>query len=170
MSNTLGTDAAHQQPTPFPDVNLAVNDLLMSIQAVLSGQFTGMYLVGSLALGDFQPRESDLDLIIVTAGVLSDEIIASLRELHLRFDHSSSVWAARVDAAYIPQEALREPSVSEECCPVLHWPEPLALKPLEGGWSIWHHTLREYGVVVSGPASHTLLDHVPPDELRRASA
>jgi hypothetical protein len=174
MSDHPGSVAAHQQPTPYPDVNLEVNDLLTGIRALLGEQFTGMYLVGSLALGDFRPRESDLDLIIVTAGALADEYIAALSDLHQRFDRSESVWSARLDAVYIPLEALREMSVTQERYPVLHWPEPLALaqleRGLEGGWSIWRYTLREYGIVVSGPAPRSLLDPVPPEELRRASA
>jgi hypothetical protein len=151
-----------------------VHDLLRSLHAILGAQLAGMYLVGSLALGDFQPRESDLDLLIVTAGALADERIAALCNLHQRFDHSGSVWAARLDAVYIPLEALREESVTVERYPVLHWPEPLALAQLEsgleGGWSIWRYTLREHGIVVSGPAPRSLLDPVPPKELRRASA
>jgi hypothetical protein len=153
---------------------LEVHSLLTGIQAILGGQLTGLYLVGSLALGDFQPRESDLDLLIVTAGALADERVAALRDLHQRFDHSASVWAARLDAVYIPLEALREASAPEERYPVLHWPEPLTLEQLEsgleGGWSIWRYTLREHGIAISGPAPRSLLDPVPSKELRRASA
>src|SRR5262245_14699752 len=133
MSDDLESAAARQQPTSYPDVNLEVHDLLTGIHAILGGQFTGMYLVGSLALGDFQPRESDLDLIIVTDGALADELVDALRDLHQRFDHSASVWSARLDAVYIPQEALREASVTAERYPVLEWPGLLALELLESG-------------------------------------
>src|SRR5215831_10251845 len=91
LADQLGPAAAHQQPTPYPDVNALVHDLLRSLHAILGAQLAGMYLVGSLALGDFQPRESDLDLLIVTAGALSDERVAALRNLHQRFDHSASI-------------------------------------------------------------------------------
>src|SRR5690348_4228247 len=110
MLDHLGSAAAQQQPTPYPDVNAVAHELLTSIRAIVGAQLAGMYLVGSLALGDFQPRESDLDLVIVTCGALSDETIAALRDLHQRFDHGASVWAARLDAVYIPQAVLRESS------------------------------------------------------------
>ncbi|HEX8034477.1 MAG TPA: aminoglycoside adenylyltransferase domain-containing protein [Ktedonobacterales bacterium] len=170
MSDHLGSAAAHQQPTPYPDVNAVAHDLLTSIQAILGAQLAGMYLVGSLALGDFQPRESDLDFVIVTCGALSAETVAALRDLHQRFDQSASAWAARLDAVYIPQEVLRESSPTAARYPVLEWPELLALEHLESGWPIQRYTLREYGVVVSGPNPRSLLDPVHPDELRRASA
>ena len=172
MSDQIEATAAHQQPTPYPDVNAVAHDLLTSLRAILGAQLAGMYLVGSLALGDFDPQESDLDLVIVTAGALSDETVAALRDLHQRFDHSASAWAARLDAAYIPQEVLREVSPSAARYPVLAWPELLGLGHLESGsgWPIWRDTLREHGIVVSGPDPRSLLDPVPPDELRRASA
>jgi len=129
-----------------------------------------MYLVGSLALGDFQPQESDLDLVIVTVGALTDERVAALRDLHWRFDHRTSAWAARIDAVYIPQDLLRESSPISARCPMLEWPDLLTLARLESGWPIQRYTLREYGVVVSGPNPRSLLDPVHPDDLRRASA
>src|SRR6516165_4911516 len=110
MSDQLGSAAAHQQPTPYPEVNAVVHDLLTSLHAILGAQLVGMYLVGSLALGDFDPRESDLDLVIVTVGALPDKTVAALRDLHQRFDHSASAWAARLDIAYLPQEDVRETS------------------------------------------------------------
>ncbi len=176
MSDKPGSAAAHQAhqqptPTPYPDVNAVVQELLTSIHAIVGAQVAGMYLVGSLALGDFQPRESDLDLVIVTVGALSDETVAALRDLHQRFDHSPSAWAAHLDAVYIPQEVLLETSPSAARYPVLGWPEPLVLQPLEDSWwPFWRYTLREHGVVVGGPDPRSLLDPVQPNDLRRASA
>ena len=170
MSDHLGSAASPQQPTPYPDVNTVVHELLTSIQAILGAQLRGMYLLGSLALGDFHPQASDLDLVIVTVGTLSDETFASLRELHRRFDHSASAWATRLDAVYLPQEVLREAFPTAARYPILEWPGLLALEPLEGGWPIQRYTLREYGVVVSGPDPSSLLDPVNPDDLRQASA
>jgi Domain of unknown function (DUF4111)/Nucleotidyltransferase domain len=173
MSDHLGSAAAQrQQPTPYPEVNAVVYDLLASIHAIVGAQLVGMYLVGSLALGDFEPRESDLDVVIVTVGALSDETVAALRDLHQRFDHSGSAWAARLDAVYLPQEVVREASSTAAPVryPVLEWPELLVLEPLASEWPIWRYTLREHGLVVSGLDPRLLLDPVQPDELRRASA
>jgi hypothetical protein len=172
MSDHLGSAAAHQQPTPYPEVNVVVHDLLTSLHAILGAQLVGMYLVGSLALGDFDPQKSDLDLVIVTVGALPDKTVAALRDLHQRFDHSASAWAARLDIAYLPQEDVRETSATVAAAryPILQWPELLALGHLEGGWPIWRDTLREHGVVVSGPDPRSLVDPVQPDDLRRASA
>jgi predicted nucleotidyltransferase len=36
------------------------------MQAVLRDRFIGLYLGGSLALGDFDPQRSDIDFVAVT--------------------------------------------------------------------------------------------------------
>jgi hypothetical protein len=171
MPDQLEPAASSQQPTLYPEVNAVANDLLASLNAILGTQLTGMYLVGSLALGDFQPLTSDLDFIIVTDGTLADEIFAALRDLHQRFDQSASPWAKRLDVVYIPQDVLRDSAPTNARCPTLEWDVGLlALEPLESGWPMQRYTLREYGVVVRGPDPRTLLDPVNPDDLRQASA
>jgi hypothetical protein len=127
--------AAAANTSTLSRVNVVLHNLLSSLHAILGAQLAGRYLVGSLALGDFDPQDSDLDLLIVTVGTLSDETVAALRDLHQRLDHSPSAWAARLDAAYIPQDALPEASLSAAPAryPILEWPELLVLGHLESG-------------------------------------
>ncbi len=99
--------AAKPQPTPYPDVNVVLHDLLSSIQAILGNHFRGMYLSGSLALGDFAAHRSDIDYVVVTDADLSDDLLLALRAMHADFNASDSPWATEVEAAYIPQDALR---------------------------------------------------------------
>jgi predicted nucleotidyltransferase len=54
-------------PTPYPDVNEVLLTLLDNVRAILGDYFTGMYLYGSLASGDFDPRRSDIDFLVVTS-------------------------------------------------------------------------------------------------------
>ena len=169
MADDLVFAASPLWPTAYSDVNAAIRDLLTSIQVVLDAELCGMYLVGSLALGDFDPQKSDLDLMIVTFDTLSEETVASLRELHQHFDDSASPWAKRVDAVYIPQIILREPFPPAARYPVVEWPKLLALEALESGWPIQRFTMRNCGIIVSGPDPHSLLDPVHPDDLRQAS-
>ena len=77
--------------------------LLERIQAILGSQFVGMYLYGSLAIGDFDPQGSDIDFLVVTEGDLAETQFTSLQEMHKQFDGSGSPWAGRVETAYIPR-------------------------------------------------------------------
>ena len=118
-------------PTPYADVNAVLHDFLIRIQAILGKHLRGMYLSGSLALGDFDPRSSDLDLVVVTEDALSHDLFVALRQMHARFDTSGSPWAAKVDAVYILQDALRHSAPTLEHYPQIEWPAALFLGPLE---------------------------------------
>jgi predicted nucleotidyltransferase len=87
-------------PTPYSDVNAVLHDFEARLQALLGSHFRGMYLCGSLALGDFNPNSSDIDFVVVTEGVISDDLFLALREMHTQFDESLSPWAAKVEAVY----------------------------------------------------------------------
>src|SRR5688500_7423628 len=97
---------AASQPTPYlqvnsAQVNSAVAELVAAMQRALGAKLVGVYLSGSLALGDFDPHTSDIDLVVVTAEQLSAAEIAALRALHARFNASDSPWAAKVEAVYL---------------------------------------------------------------------
>ena len=159
-------------PTAYQDVNVALRHLLMSIRAILGEHFLGMYLDGSLALGDFDPRSSDIDYLVVTNCALSDEAFSALREMHARFNAGGSPWATEVEALYVPREALRRADPAYALLPhIQRGPaETLVLDDLGGGWVLHLHVLREHGVALVGPDPRSLIDPVHPDELRWASA
>src|SRR6476661_10943946 len=157
------------EPTPYADVNDALRDLLAGVRAVLGARFVGMYLTGSLALGDFDPRTSDIDFAVVTTGTLSDDLVKALRDLHARFDTGGSPWAGKVEAVYIPRAALRDAAPTGVQHPQVEKGRLLFMDQLESGWVFQCYILREHGVPLAGPDPRTLIDPVDPDEMRRAA-
>ena len=93
-------------PTPFADVNQDLNYFLDHTQSVLQHHFLGMYVVGSLALGDFHPSTSDIDFVVVTDTSLENRLIRALQEIHEQFAASHSPWATRIEAVYAPKTVL----------------------------------------------------------------
>ena len=156
-------------PTPYADVNLVVHEFQTNIQAILRGHFRGMYLFGSLALGDFDPHRSDIDFVVVTDAELDDDLFVALGDMHTHFTNSPSPWAEKIEAVYIPQDALRHHIPSPAQYPQIERDRPFFKDHLEDGWPVQCHILREKGIVVAGPAPLTLLDPVDPDDMRRAS-
>jgi len=69
---------------------------LAAFDARHPGRLTGLYLVGSIALGDFKPGRSDIDVVVVTSDPLAlgdvEQIHTDLATLHPRpfFDASTS--------------------------------------------------------------------------------
>ena len=157
-------------PTPHADVNGVLRDLLAQVQTILGTHFVGMYLSGSLALGDFDPRSSDIDVVVVTDTALSDDLFVAIRDMHARFDESRSPWAAKVEAVYIPLDALRHSAPTSARYPQVEKGRTLFMDHLESGWIFQCYTLREHGVVMAGPDPRTLIDPVAPSDMRRAVA
>ena len=77
-------------PTPYEDVNAVLAHFAAQARAILGRDFVGMYLYGSLALGDFNPDGSDIDFIVVARGEIAPEQVAALAEMHRVFDQYSS--------------------------------------------------------------------------------
>ena len=124
---------ASQQPTPYPDVNAVLHTFTTQAQAILGVRFVGLYLSGSLAVGDFDPHSSDIDFVVVTDAPLRDDRVAALRGMHTHFAASDSPWAEKIEAVYIPQDALQHGAPPNARYPIFEKGETLALAPLEDG-------------------------------------
>jgi hypothetical protein len=154
--------------TPYPEINSVLEELLSGARAVLGRRFVGMYLDGSLAIGDFEPDKSDLDFVVVTDGELSDETFRNLQAMHERVATGTSKWVRELEGSYIPQRALRHDR-RPAAHPYIDRGSTLAVVHQESGyWVIHRHMLREHGVGLAGPSPRTLIDPVQPSELREA--
>lgn len=152
-------------PTPYASVNGALAQLLSRVRAVLGMDFTGMYLVGSLALGDFDPAGSDIDLIVVAEQACDDAQVAALRAVHRDFAASGSLWARKVETVYVPRAALSVPPTGARY-PQVETELGFVLEPLEAGWLAQCYTLAAHGVTVAGPEPDTFVPPVDGDAMR----
>ncbi len=162
--------AAQRWPTPYPDVNVAVSGFLLGARDILGDHFRAMYLSGSLALGDFDAERSDIDFVVVTDSDLPDDLLLALRAMHDRFNASASPWATEVEAAYIPQNALRRYDPARARHPHIERGvgEILDMDQLGSDWIIQRFILREYGVVIAGPDPRTLIAPVSSRDLHQS--
>ncbi len=139
-----------------------------------------MYLYGSLASGDFD-RESDVDYVVVTTDVLSDNLFSALDAMHTRIATMDSWCATQLEGSYIPLHTLRQ----YDPVRALHihidrgWGERLHRMKMDsdllsrawwGGWVILRENLRECGITLAGPPPQTMIDPVSPDDLRQAAS
>jgi hypothetical protein len=160
---------AAPEATPYPDVNAVLALLLGGAQSALGDHFSGLYLHGSLASGDFNRRTSDIDFLVVTDTELSGNLVRDLAALHVHLWNSGLKWAAKLEGAYVPQPALRRHDPLAGPCPTVNAGR-FYLDPQGSDWIIRRYILREYGVVVCGPSLKSAIDPVTPDDLRHAVA
>jgi hypothetical protein len=94
-------------PTPYPELNSVLEELVASVQVALGEVFVGAYLQGSFAVGDFD-RHSDVDFVIVVAQDLSDGQVNVLQGIHRRLFNLPSKWAQHLEGSYSPAGILRD--------------------------------------------------------------
>ncbi|MBZ0320234.1 MAG: DUF4111 domain-containing protein [Anaerolineae bacterium] len=140
------------------------------ISEILDDHMVGMYVVGSLALGDFDPQHSDIDIIVVTDTPIEGDGLDRIRALHNDFAASDSAWAKRVEAVYPEAKALIGNPSRDEHYPQIERDTSLFTAPFEDGWVFQRYTLREHGLVVAGPEPHTLVGPIDPHDMRAAVA
>ncbi len=142
--------------------------LLAEAQAVLGPDFVGLYLYGSLSSGDFNPRSSDIDFLVVTARELPAERVQVLKEMHARIADTGLKWAKKLEGSYIPRANLRRYDPAHAMHPSIGVDWEFGVYPHGRDWIIQRHILRRQGVSLAGPPPQTLIDPVSPDDIRQA--
>ncbi len=129
------------------------------VQAILGHDLVGMYVRGSLALGDFIPATSDIDVLTATEQPVDAATFAALHMLHIQLDALPNSFAGRLECTYIDRAALRRftPSLRH---PSLGQGEQLSWTEHGTNWIIERWTVREHGVTLLGPPPTTLIDPI----------
>lgn len=152
--------------TSYPAVNDILKTLLNYISAILGSQFIGMYLHGSLALNDFKPDRSDIDIVIVTKEALVEKELIKIKSMHQKITSGSLPYAKRIECIYIPIESLKNYIQDKSYFPCLH----VGGKFYTDGFGIIEkHVLREKGIVIKGSDPKSFIKPVTPDELKNAA-
>jgi predicted nucleotidyltransferase len=155
--------------TPHPEANELLDALTDCLRGVLGDQLVGAYLFGSSTTGDFD-RESDVDVVVVTADKIPDETFAALQAMHARIAAIESWCATQLEVSYIPKRAIRRYDPPDIVHPRLDrgTGESLYMMRHDADWVVQRYLIRERGLALLGPDPSTLIDPISPDELRRA--
>lgn len=157
------------QPSQYyPEVQPILQRLLADVKTILGDQFVGLYLHGSLALGDFDPMRSDVDFVVVTAGELDPATVAALSTMHEKMAAGESKWGHELEGSYVPRQALRRYDPAHATFPHIERGGVLRVERHHSDWLIQCHTLRRCGVVLAGPPPQALLDPISSATLRQA--
>lgn len=155
-------------PGPFtPEVKAILNDLESGLRSVLGDDLVGLYLRGSLALGDFDPQTSDVDFFAVTRAPVSEAQLAALAELHARLAASPNRFGGQLEGAYVDLARARRFTPGQRFATVARG-EALSWAEHGSNWLLERWALREHGLTLLGPAPATLFDPVGAEELRAA--
>lgn len=155
--------------TPFPEVNVVLQDLLKDVQRILDGNLVGMYLEGSLANGDFD-QDSDIDFVVVTDKEIEDNAFSALQMTHERINLLDTQWSTNLEGSYLSKHAVRRHDPEHTRFPNIErgFGERLKMIRNDETWNIHRHILHKCGITLIGPDPATLIDPISPDKLRQA--
>ena len=147
-----------------------IEDILAGVQKALGDNLLGFYLRGSLALGDFNPETSDVDILVVTQRPVSETEFESLAALHARVPARENEYARHYEVSYVDRASLKRFRPGERRHPTIGSDWPFAWAEHRDNFILERRAIRERGIAVVGPDPKTLIDPISADELRAAVA
>ena len=80
--------------TQYSNVNELIDQLLLRMKSILGEKLVGLYLEGSLIIGDFDPNISDIDLVAALSADIDDRKFEELQKMHQDFATAHQEWDA----------------------------------------------------------------------------
>ena len=153
------------RPTPYPELNAVLLELVTGAQAVLGTDFTGAYLQGSFAVGDFD-EFSDVDFLVVVEVRVSEAQWNALQAMHARIHDLPSDWARHLDGSYFPRQLIRHPDPAMTPLPYLDNGSQALVRSDHDNTLVVRWMVRERGVTLAGPEPRQLIEPVPAGQLK----
>jgi len=153
------------QPTPYPELNSVLRELVDGVRVALDDAFVGAYVQGSFAVGDFD-QHSDVDFIVAVQSELSKGQVAKLDALHERLYQLPSTWAQHLEGSYFPTDILRTVDGRSQPLWFLDHGSRSLVRSDHCNTLVVRQVVRASGIALAGPSPATLVDPIPLSALR----
>lgn len=151
---------------PYPELRVVLDAYASELSVELADNLVGIYLTGSLAVGDFD-ADSDVDFLVVTKTEISEPTSKRLQAIQEKIYALGCYPAQHLEGSFISLADLNDPQIVGQ----------KELYYFDNGWTDidqsvhdnqWHvrWILRERGVTLIGPRPMDFVNEVPPKELR----
>src|ERR1051326_4213104 len=159
----LGNDKIPEQP--YPELRNVLNSFASDIASELKENLVGIYLVGSLASGDFD-ADSDVDFLVVTYNELTEADLQPLQEIQIKMHAMDCYPAKHLEGSYISISDLNNWNIVGEK-KLYYFDNGSTTYELSTHDNQWHvrWILRERGITLIGPKPATLLPPIPLDKM-----
>ncbi len=162
--------------TNYPELDKVFYELAETYKNVLGDNFVGLYIQGSLAVGDFD-MTSDVDFEVIVNRELTGEEVKKVQEVHTSFRNKDSRWVQHLEYSFFPLPKFRQHSSRFENGKI-NDSEERKLWYFDNGSRIIEKSdhdntlvvrweVREKGITVLGPDPKTLIGPITPNDLRR---
>ena len=146
------------QPTSYPHINALLDSLLSQMQIILGEKLVGLYLYGSLVMGDFDNEISDIDLLAATATDIDHVEFSALQKMQDDIVTKQKEWDDRLEIAYLSLHALKTFKSQTSQIAMISPGEPFHFKEAGRDRLLNWHVVREKGVVLFGPPPTAIIE------------
>ncbi len=152
--------------TPYPELPSVLERFVEGVRTVFQQNLIGIYLVGSIATGDFD-EDSDVDFFVVVEEELTETQISMLNVLHSKIYKLGNYPAMHLEGSYASQKVL---NTTELVGTYPLWYVDNGSTNLEQSVhdNQWHvrWVLRERSITLTGPDARTFIASIPFDTLK----
>jgi hypothetical protein len=83
----------------IPPVSAALRGLRDRLIRLFGDKLVGLYVNGSLTLGDFDPEQSDLDLLAALSSGVDEREFPGIGHMHAEYAQEHPAWKSRVEVS-----------------------------------------------------------------------
>ena len=152
------------QITPYSEVNEIIERILSKLQGTLGKKLVGFYLCGSLVIGDFDLRISDIDLTAALDSDIDEQEFAALQKMHTNVALRYAEWDNRIEVRYISLAAFNSLKSRTSQIAIISPGEPFHMRESIKEWLSEWYLLRERGVTLFGPPPKEIIEPISHDE------
>ena len=150
---------------PYPELREVLSIFVDEISAVLSENLVGIYLVGSIASGDFD-LDSDVDFLVVTRTELNEADMKTLQDIQGKIHAIDCYPAKHLEGSYISIGDLNNRNIVGQK-KLYYFDNGSTTYEQSTHDNQWHvrWILRERGITLVGPKPETIMKSIPRNEL-----
>ncbi len=150
--------------TQHPKIDELIKELAEDLSNTLGNDLKGVYLFGSLVIGDFDPKRSDIDLLAMVAEDINRAQLNSLKQMHDDLVQKHPEWHNRIEVAYVSVGGMK--NFKTKTCQIARISpgEPIHYREMDINWLMdWYMVLR-YGQTVLGPSPEEFIPDISTQE------
>jgi len=158
-------DDAKIPEQPYPELREVLNTFVDGIAAELKDNLVGIYLIGSIASGDFD-SDSDVDYLVVTNSRISEADMRPLQDIQIKIHDMDCYPAQHLEGSYISLDDLNDwDTVGEK--KLYYFDNGSTTYEQSTHDNQWHvrWILRERGITLVGQKPETILQPIPLDRM-----
>jgi predicted nucleotidyltransferase len=151
---------------PYPELREVLNIFVDEVTAELGENLVGIYLVGSIASGDFD-SDSDVDFLVVTNTELTEADMIPLQEIQIKIHEINCYPAKHLEGSYISISDLNDWSIVGQK-KLYYFDNGSTEYEQSTHDNQWHvrWILRERGITLVGQKPELILQAIALNELR----